>query len=154
MTIVSAVTIPILKKNMKCWNKARLERMRRRRERYEQRAHDGYVAHQKKERTYTEGDRRKNARLMLNALGSSIRLRMIERLAAGGAMSLTKLSEPLRLTLAAAQQHLDILMRAHLVVTHKRGRVRMCVYNRQATEELTGWLTDLGRTVKGSNPNT
>ena len=40
---------------------------------------DDYTAAQRRLHTYTEGDHRKNALLMLNALGSSIRRRMIER---------------------------------------------------------------------------
>ena len=129
---------------MKYWNKARIERIRFRRERREQKALDDYTAAQRRLYTYTEGDYRKNALLMLNALGSSIRRQMLERLADGGAMSLTKLSGPLGLRLTAAQRQIDLLERVHLVSTHKQGRVRMCVYNKQAVKELADWLTTLG----------
>jgi len=78
---------------------------------------------------------------MLNALGLPLRRNMLARLQGGGAMSLSKLVEPFRITLPTALKHLRALERAGIVTTHKQGRVRMCVYNRLAIKELTDWLT-------------
>jgi DNA-binding transcriptional ArsR family regulator len=71
-----------------------------------------------------------------DALGLSIRRSMLERLRRGGAMSLSKLSEPYGITLPTAQTHLRALQRGGLVRTVKQGRVRICVYNPQAFRDL------------------
>lgn len=92
-------------------------------------------------KTYTKGETRKNVGLMLDALGAEIRRNMLLRLRGEGAMSLSKLIEPFGFTLPTAQGHLKILEQAGLVKTHKRGRIRFCVYNPDAVKELSEWFS-------------
>ena len=93
-----------------------------------------------RERTYTSGDVSKNAALMLDALGSSLRRKMVARLKKEGAMSVSKLVQPFRIKLPLAMMHVQILERSSIISTHKRGRVRICVYNPMAFRELSSWL--------------
>ena len=114
--------------------------MRQRKIKAEKRAAEKAKAFREQQRTYTRGDSQKNANLMLDALGLPLRRQMVARLRVGGAMSLSKLVEPFRITLPTALAHLRALERAGIVTTHKQGRVRICVYNRHALEELAVWL--------------
>ena len=91
-------------------------------------------------RTYTSGNVSKNAALMLDALGSPLRRKMVARLKKEGAMSVSKLVQPFRIKLPLAMMHVQILERSGIISTRKRGRVRMCVYNRHAFRELGSWL--------------
>ena len=125
---------------MKYWNKARISRQKERREKREARALQGYLATEERKRTYTKGDARKNARLMLEALGSSLHRRMLTRLQSGGAMSVSHLARPFRIMLPDALRHVHILERAGLITTEKRGRIRFCIYNPAAGRELATWL--------------
>ena len=77
---------------------------------------------------------------MLDALGLPLRRNMVRRLRLGGAMSLSKLATPYKLTLPAALKHLRILENSGIVKSHKHGRIRVCVYNPSALKELGGWL--------------
>ena len=74
---------------------------------------------------------------MLSALGLELRRRMVERLASGGAMSLSKLVDPLEITLPSAIEQLHILERSGLITSRKQGRVRICALNRAAIKELS-----------------
>ncbi|MDO8552499.1 MAG: helix-turn-helix domain-containing protein [bacterium] len=125
----------------KYWNAERVQRVRQRK--VKAAAHEAERAKSLREqqRTYTQGDSQKNSNLMLDALGLPLRRQMAARLREGGAMSLSKLVEPFSITLPTALVHLEALERAGIVVTHKHGRVRMCVYNKKALEELAAWLT-------------
>ena len=78
---------------------------------------------------------------MLDALGLAIRRKMLDRLKREGAMSLSKLAKPFRMKLTTALLHMRALERSGLVWTHKQGRVRICVYNKVAVEELAVYLT-------------
>lgn len=115
--------------------------MRERRQRAEERATQKAKEDIERMRTYSPGDKQKNTRLMLDALGVSLRRRMIARLAREGTMSLSKLAEPYGITLPSALAQLRILERAGIVTTRKQGRVRLCVYNGRALKELA---TSLG----------
>lgn len=126
---------------MKYWDKARIRRVRERKRRAEMRAAERSAARYEKERTYSAGDVKKNAALMLDALGLPLRRRMLSRLRQGGAMSVSKLVEPFRITLPSALQHVGMLERAGIITTKKQGRVRMCVYNKAALKELAEFLT-------------
>ena len=77
---------------------------------------------------------------ILDVLGVPLRRRMVERLARGGAMSVSKMSEPFDITLPAAMKHVRALQDSGIITTHKRGRVRICVLNKHAFESLAGWL--------------
>ncbi|PIR84128.1 transcriptional regulator [Candidatus Kaiserbacteria bacterium CG10_big_fil_rev_8_21_14_0_10_51_14] len=78
--------------------------------------------------------------IALQALGSPLRRDLVRRLRKGGAMSLSKLVEPHRMTLPAAHRHLRMLEESGIVHTHKNGRVRICVLNPNAFKDLAGWL--------------
>lgn len=79
--------------------------------------------------------------VMLDALGVSIRRAMVRRLRAGGAMSLSKLAKPFRISLPAALKHVRVLEEAGIISTHKRGRVRVCLYNPSAFKSLASHLS-------------
>ncbi|MDO8481881.1 MAG: helix-turn-helix domain-containing protein [bacterium] len=124
----------------KYWNPERLRRIQKRKIKAIAHAADKEKTLREQQRTYTRGDTQKNANLMLNALGLPLRRNMVARLRVGGAMSLSKLVEPFNITLPSALAHLRILERAGIVATHKKGRIRICVYNRHALKELAAWL--------------
>lgn len=77
---------------------------------------------------------------ILRALAEPLRLRMVKRLARGGAMSLSKMSEPFCISLPAALKHMNTLQRSGVIRTHKKGRVRICSLNPHALDELSLWL--------------
>ncbi|OGG54362.1 hypothetical protein A3C20_00230 [Candidatus Kaiserbacteria bacterium RIFCSPHIGHO2_02_FULL_55_25] len=87
-----------------------------------------------------KGDLDKNAWLILDALGLPARRALLLRLKKNGAMSLSKLGKPLAAKLPWLHKQMLILERCHLITTHKRGRVRMCVYNPAGFAELAAWL--------------
>ena len=62
---------------------------------------------------------------VFHALGHSTRRAMMERLSEGP-MTVSRLAEPLSITLAAVVQHLQVLEECRLVKTEKHGRVRTC----------------------------
>ena len=95
----------------------------------------------KGDRFYSPGNHAKNSLRMLDALGVPMRRQMVARLQGGGAMSLSKLAEPLRIKLPTALEHIRILERSNIVSTHKQGRVRICVYNPSAFKELAAALS-------------
>jgi DNA-binding transcriptional ArsR family regulator len=124
----------------KYWNKGRMRRVRERETRKELRAKEEARDAARAYRTRTPGNRRKNARLIFDALGLPLRRYLLERLAREGTMSLSKLVKPFNLTLPTAQFHLDILESAGLVDTHKQGRSRLCTYSPAALVELASHL--------------
>ena len=124
----------------KYWNPRRIQRARERNIRAQKRAEERFVALREKSKMYSPGDSKKNAALMLDALGLPIRRGMVSRLRHGGAMSISKLAEPFHITLPSALEHVRILERSGIITTHKQGRVRLCVYSRVALGELAGFL--------------
>ena len=62
---------------------------------------------------------------VFHALGDPTRRAIMERLSEGP-ISVSRLAEPLNVTLAAVVQHLQILEESGLVHTEKVGRVRTC----------------------------
>ena len=125
---------------IKYWNPRRVRRARARTERKEEAELRRATEDVKLSKTYTAGDVRKNVRLMLDALGLPLRRKMIARLAAGGAMSLSKLVAPFNIFLPSALLQLRVLERAGLVGTRKQGRIRICFLNTDAFPELSEWL--------------
>ena len=125
---------------MKYWNTRRVKRKKEKKQLQEDRSRQGHIERESRSRTYSRGDARKNARLMLDALGKSLHRRMLTRLRTGGAMSVTHLARPFSIMLPDAMRHIHIMERAGLINTEKRGRVRFCVYNREAARELSTWL--------------
>ena len=120
----------------KYWNPRRIQQEKERKEKMQQRIHEKASVERERTRTYTPGDIAKNTGLMLDALGLSLRRKMIVRLKKDGAMSLSKLAEPFRITLPSALAQVHVLERSGIISTHKRGRIRFCVYNPAALKEL------------------
>lgn len=79
--------------------------------------------------------------LILHALGDPTRRTMVEKLS-HGPMSVSKLAEPLGVTLTAVGQHLKVLKKAMLVQTQKSGRVRICMLDPAGFALLRQWSDD------------
>jgi DNA-binding transcriptional ArsR family regulator len=76
---------------------------------------------------------------VFHALGDPMRRAMMERLS-DGPMSVSRLAEPLNITLAAVVQHLQILEESGLVQTEKVGRVRTCRVEADGLRLAEDWL--------------
>lgn len=76
---------------------------------------------------------------LFHALGDPMRRTMLDRLVAGP-MSVSRLAEPLGITLTAVGQHLQILEQAGLVHTEKLGRVRTCRLESAGFDALEQWV--------------
>jgi DNA-binding transcriptional ArsR family regulator len=81
------------------------------------------------------------AERVFHALGDPTRRAMLETLS-NGPVSVSRLAEPLRLTLAAVVQHLQILEDSGLVQTEKIGRVRTCRLEPQGFSVAEQWIHD------------
>jgi DNA-binding transcriptional ArsR family regulator len=75
---------------------------------------------------------------VFHALGDRTRRAMVERLRAGPA-SVSRLAEPLGVTLTAVAQHLKVLEDAGLARTEKTGRVRVCRIETSGFALLEQW---------------
>jgi DNA-binding transcriptional ArsR family regulator len=78
---------------------------------------------------------------ILHALGDPTRRAMVERLS-HGPMSVSRLAEPLNITLTAVGQHLNVLKRGSLVKTQKSGRVRSCSLDPAGFSLLQFWVSE------------
>ncbi len=76
---------------------------------------------------------------VFHALGDPMRRAMMERLT-GGPMSVSRLAEPLAVTLAAVVQHLQVLEESGLVQTEKVGRVRTCRIEPAGLDVAAQWI--------------
>ena len=76
---------------------------------------------------------------IFQALGDPTRRALMEKLS-DGPMSVSKLAEPLAMTLAAVVQHLQVLEECGLVRTEKSGRVRTCRIEPAGLDAATQWL--------------
>lgn len=79
--------------------------------------------------------------VILHALGDPTRRAMVERLS-HGPMSVSKLAEPLDITLTAVGQHLKVLKKGSLVKTQKSGRVRSCSLDPAGFSLLQLWVSE------------
>ena len=77
--------------------------------------------------------------LMFQALADPSRRSMVSRLTRGPA-SVTALAEPLRMSLPAVMQHLQVLEASGLVRTEKVGRVRTCSIEPKALRTAEDWI--------------
>lgn len=84
---------------------------------------------------------RVTAASILQALGDPTRRAIVERLTLGP-MSVSKLAEPLGVTLTAVSQHLQVLEDCGLVKTEKTGRVRSCRLEPGGLAPLEQWIRD------------
>ncbi len=78
---------------------------------------------------------------LFHALGDPTRRSIIDALVERPA-SVSKLAEPLGITLTAVMQHLEILESAGLVHTEKIGRVRVCRLEPGGFGELERWIRE------------
>jgi DNA-binding transcriptional ArsR family regulator len=78
---------------------------------------------------------------VFRALGDPTRRAMMEKLSEGP-VSISRLAEPLDITLAAVVQHVQMLEESGLVKTEKLGRVRTCKLDPAGLEAAAGWIRD------------
>jgi DNA-binding transcriptional ArsR family regulator len=78
---------------------------------------------------------------VFDALGDPTRRAMVDRLR-GGPLSVSALADPLRITLTAVGQHLQVLEESNLVQTEKIGRVRTCRLEPTGFLALQQWVQD------------
>jgi DNA-binding transcriptional ArsR family regulator len=78
---------------------------------------------------------------IFHALGDSTRRAMMERLSQGPT-SVSRMAEPLDMTLAAVVQHIQVLEECGLVQTEKVGRVRTCRIEPAGLDAMEQWIRD------------
>ena len=78
---------------------------------------------------------------VFHARGDPTRRAILEKLGEGP-MSVSRLAEPLEITLAAVVQHLQVLEESGLVRTEKLGRVRTCQIAPGGLSVAARWIGD------------
>jgi DNA-binding transcriptional ArsR family regulator len=78
---------------------------------------------------------------VFHALGDPSRRAIMEKLS-HGPISVSRLAEPLAITLAAVVQHLQVLEESGLVQTEKVGRVRTCRIEPAGLSVAEQWIGD------------
>jgi DNA-binding transcriptional ArsR family regulator len=78
---------------------------------------------------------------VFHALGDPTRRAILEKLSQGP-ISVSRLAEPLKITLAAVVQHLQVLEESGLVQTEKLGRVRTCSMEPGGLAVVEKWIGD------------
>jgi DNA-binding transcriptional ArsR family regulator len=78
---------------------------------------------------------------VFQALADPGRRTMVERLSKGPA-SVTELASPLRISLAAVVQHVQVLEASGLVRSQKIGRTRTCRINPAALRSAESWIAE------------
>jgi DNA-binding transcriptional ArsR family regulator len=78
---------------------------------------------------------------VFHALGDPTRRAILDRLAREP-LSVSRLAQPLDITLTAVVQHLQILEESGLVFTEKLGRVRTCRIDTPGFSALEQWIAD------------
>jgi len=82
---------------------------------------------------------------VLQALADPTRRQIVERLGEGP-QTVKQLAQPLPMSLAAVMQHLQVLERAGLVTSEKRGRSRVCDLDVARLDSLDEWIAARKRT--------
>jgi DNA-binding transcriptional ArsR family regulator len=82
-----------------------------------------------------------NVDRVFHALGDPTRRAILEKLS-HGPISVSRLAEPLDITLAAVVQHLQVLEESGLVQTEKVGRVRTCRIESAGLAAAAKWIED------------
>lgn len=77
---------------------------------------------------------------IFSALGDPTRRAIIERVSQGP-ISISDLAKPLKMTLAAVVQHIQILEAGGLVHTEKIGRTRTCALQPTGFDLANKWIT-------------
>ncbi len=88
-----------------------------------------------------ENEKAASIHRVFHALGDPTRRAIVERLSEAP-ISVSKLAEPLAMTLAAVVQHLQILEESGLVRTEKVGRVRTCRIEPKGFSLMEQWIQD------------
>ena len=78
---------------------------------------------------------------VFQALADPSRRLMVERLTQGPA-SVSELSRPLDMSLAAVLQHVQLLQASGLISTHKVGRTRTCSINPVVLRSAESWIAE------------
>src|ERR1700683_2774169 len=78
---------------------------------------------------------------VFHALGDPSRSAIMEKLSLGP-ISVSRLAEPLDITLAAVVQHLQVLEESGLVQTEKVGRVRTCRIEPKGFSVAERWINE------------
>lgn len=78
---------------------------------------------------------------VFHALGDPTRRAIVEKLSEGP-VSVSRLAEPLNVTVTAVSQHLEVLEECGLVRTEKIGRVRTCRLEPGGFSVLEQWIRD------------
>jgi DNA-binding transcriptional ArsR family regulator len=78
---------------------------------------------------------------IFHALGDPSRRAIVEKLSEGP-ISVSRLAEPLDITLAAVVQHLQVLEESGLVQTEKIGRVRTCRIDSAGLSAAQRWISE------------
>src|SRR5271166_934608 len=78
---------------------------------------------------------------VFHALGDATRRSILEKVIQGP-ISVSRLAEPLDMTLTAVVQHLQVLEESGLVQTEKVGRVRTCRIETAGFSVLEQWIRD------------
>jgi len=76
---------------------------------------------------------------LFDALGDPTRRAIVDRLREGP-LSVSTLAAPLRITLTAVGQHLQVLEETGLVHTEKSGRIRTCRLDPAGFQALHDWV--------------
>jgi DNA-binding transcriptional ArsR family regulator len=82
-----------------------------------------------------------NVDRIFHALGDPTRRAIMEKLS-DGPISVSRLADPLDVTLAAVVQHLQVLEESGLVRTEKIGRVRTCRIEPSGLSAAEQWIGD------------
>lgn len=78
---------------------------------------------------------------VFHALGDATRREILERVSKGP-VTVSMLAEPLRVSLAAVVQHLQVLEESGLIHTEKLGRVRTCRMEPSGLAVAEQWIHD------------
>ncbi len=78
---------------------------------------------------------------LFHALGDPTRRAILDKLCEGP-LSVSRLADPLGITVTAVMQHLQILEESGLVHTEKLGRVRTCRIDTAGFTALQQWIHD------------
>jgi DNA-binding transcriptional ArsR family regulator len=76
---------------------------------------------------------------VFHALADPTRRRMVERLS-HGPVSVSVLAKPLKISLSAVMQHLDVLEASGVVQSEKVGRIRTCRVQPAALQTIERWV--------------
>lgn len=78
------------------------------------------------------------------ALADPTRAAVVQRLSYGPA-SVSELASPFDMALPSFTQHLGVLEKAQLIVSHRKGRARICALNPLALKQAEDWLAQSRR---------